>query len=47
MNYVIEFDREEDGHWIAEISSLPGTLAYGSTKEEAESKVQAIALRNL
>jgi predicted RNase H-like HicB family nuclease len=45
MELEIVFDREEDGRWIAEIESLPGVLAYGSTKKEAESKVQALALR--
>jgi predicted RNase H-like HicB family nuclease len=45
MDYAIEFEREEDGRWIAEIPSLPGVMAYGASKQEAESKVQAIALR--
>ena len=45
MDYRIEFDREEDGRWIAEIDALPGVMAYGDSKQEAQSKVQAIALR--
>ena len=45
MDFEIIFDREEDGRWIAEIESLPGVLAYGATKAEAQSKVEAIALR--
>jgi predicted RNase H-like HicB family nuclease len=45
MELEIAFDREEDGRWIAEIESLPGVLAYGATKKEAQSKVQALALR--
>ena len=45
MDFGIEFDREEDGRWIAEIESLPGVLAYGATKVEARSKVEALALR--
>lgn len=45
MDCAIEFEREDDGRWIAEIPSLPGVMAYGATKQEAESKVQAIALR--
>ncbi len=45
MELEIVFDREDDGRWIAEIESLPGVLAYGATKKEAESKVQALALR--
>lgn len=45
MELQISFDREEDGRWIAEIESLPGVLAYGQTKLEAQSKVEALALR--
>lgn len=45
MEFEIVFDREEDGRWIAEISSLPGVLAYGATQAEARSKVEALALR--
>ncbi len=45
MHLQIEFDREEDGRHIAEIPSLPGVLAYGATREEAEARVEALALR--
>jgi predicted RNase H-like HicB family nuclease len=45
VDYQIEFEVEEDGRWIAEIVQLPGVMAYGATRQEAESKVQAIALR--
>jgi predicted RNase H-like HicB family nuclease len=45
MDFEIVFDREDDGRWIAEIESLPGVLAYGTTKVEAQSKVGALALR--
>jgi predicted RNase H-like HicB family nuclease len=45
MNFAIEFEREDDGRWIAEIPSLPGVMAYGATKPDAESKVEAMALR--
>jgi len=43
--YTIAFDREKDGRRIAEISSLPGVMAYGRTQAEAERKVKALALR--
>lgn len=43
----IEIEREEDGRWIAEVSDLPGVMAYGRSKEEAISKVEALALRVL
>jgi predicted RNase H-like HicB family nuclease len=45
MEFQITFEREEDGRWIAEIEVLPGVLAYGATKLEAQSKVEALALR--
>lgn len=45
MEFEIVFDREEDGRWIAEIESLPGVLAYGATRVQAQSKVEALALR--
>ena len=46
-SFSIEFDREEDGRWIAEISRLPGVMAYGNTKQDALRHVRAIALRTL
>ena len=45
--FKISFDREEDGRWIAEISKLPGVMAYGTTKQAALRKVYAVALRTL
>jgi predicted RNase H-like HicB family nuclease len=36
MTLRIEFEREADGRWIAEIPELPGVICYGATKEEAE-----------
>lgn len=47
MKYNIQFDREVDGRWIAEIKDLSGVLAYGATKEEAAAKAEALALRVL
>jgi predicted RNase H-like HicB family nuclease len=45
VNFKIEFEQEEDGRWIAEISELPGVMAYGPTQAEAEAAVEALALR--
>lgn len=42
---TIEFDREQDGRWIAEVPNLPGVMAYGKTKPEARQKVYAVALQ--
>jgi predicted RNase H-like HicB family nuclease len=47
MNFTIEFEEEADGRWIAEVAEIPGALVYGSTKDEASAKVQALALRVL
>jgi predicted RNase H-like HicB family nuclease len=47
MTFAIEFDVESDGRWIAEISELPGVMAYGATRQEAKVKVEALALRVL
>jgi len=41
----IDIEKEEDGRWIAEVSDLPGVLAYGKTREESIAKVEALALR--
>jgi len=45
MNFTVEFEREEDGRWLAEIAGLPGVMVYGKTREEAAARVQALALR--
>ena len=39
----LEFDREVDGRWIAEVLEVPGAMAYGATKEEARAKAVAVA----
>lgn len=44
---LIQFAHEDDGRWIAEVPSLPGVMAYGATKQEANSKVRTIALKVL
>jgi predicted RNase H-like HicB family nuclease len=45
MKFRVEIEQEEDGRWIADVVDLPGVLAYGSTSEECQAKVQALALR--
>lgn len=45
--FTIDLDREEDGRWIAEISNIPGAMAYGKTRGEALRRAYAIALRTL
>jgi len=31
----VEFDRETDGRWIADIPALPGVMVYGRTRKQA------------
>ena len=45
MNFRVEIEQEEDGRWIAEVTELPGVLAYGKTRDEAVGKAKALALR--
>jgi predicted RNase H-like HicB family nuclease len=47
MTYTISYEQETDGRWIAEIEALPGVMAYGATRDEARTKVLALALRVL
>lgn len=45
LRFKIETERETDGRWIAEISEMPGVVAYGKTEAEARAKAYALALR--
>jgi predicted RNase H-like HicB family nuclease len=47
MHYTVETEREEDGRWIAEVTDLDGVLAYGTTRDEAIARAEALALRVL
>jgi hypothetical protein len=35
LSVNLECERETDGRWIAEITWIPGAMAYGATREEA------------
>jgi predicted RNase H-like HicB family nuclease len=41
----IEIEREDDGRWIAEVPDVPGVMVYGTTRQEAVAKAEALALR--
>ena len=47
MRFTVETEKEKDGRWIAEISEIPGAMAYGRTRAEAVSRVEPLALRVL
>ncbi|MDO9046765.1 MAG: type II toxin-antitoxin system HicB family antitoxin [Methylobacter sp.] len=38
MNFHIEYEREADGRWLAEVPEIPGVLTYGDTADEAKTK---------
>jgi hypothetical protein len=39
----IEYEREEDGRWLAEVPRVPGALAYVSSPEEAQVKDRPVS----
>lgn len=45
--FKVEIEQETDGRWIAEVPELPGALVYGTTRNEAVTRVQTLALRIL
>ena len=47
MDFTVEFEREADGRWLAEVPELPGVMAYGTTQEDALRAVEVLALRVL
>ena len=47
MQFNLHCEREEDGRWLAEVSQLPGVLAYGASANEAIAKAEVLALRVL
>lgn len=47
MKLTLACTREADGRWLAEVSQLPGVLAYGISEAAAMATAQALALRVL
>src|SRR5688572_10253625 len=47
LTFTVEYEREDDGRWLAEVLELPGVLAYGNNSDDAIAKAQALALRVL
>ncbi|MDI7269307.1 MAG: type II toxin-antitoxin system HicB family antitoxin [Myxococcota bacterium] len=43
FEYTVEFEREDDGRWIADVPGLPGCLAYGPTRARALAAVRKLA----
>jgi len=45
--FKVEAEQETDGRWIAEVPELAGVLVYGTSREEAVTRAQALALHVL
>ena len=43
----IELEREDDGRWIAEVTAVPGVMAYGSTANQALKNVVGLLVEVL
>jgi predicted RNase H-like HicB family nuclease len=44
VKLTIEFEREGETRWIAEVMELPGVLVYGASRAEASTRVKSLAL---
>lgn len=42
---TIDTEKEDDGRWVAEVTALPGVMAYGTSEVETREKAAAFALR--
>ncbi len=40
MKFVVTVDRDEDGTYVADCSSIPGCVSQGETEEEALTNIQ-------
>lgn len=47
LELTVEFDREEDGRWIAAVPALSGVMVYGDSREDARRRVHALTLHVL
>jgi predicted RNase H-like HicB family nuclease len=45
--FYVEFEREDDGRWLADVPELPGVLAYGISVSKARAKAETLARRVL
>lgn len=41
----VEFSREKDGRWIADVPALPGVTVYGRTRKKALASAELLALK--
>jgi predicted RNase H-like HicB family nuclease len=41
----VEFSREKDGRWIADVPALPGVTVYARTRKKALASAELLALK--
>lgn len=47
VTFTVEVEQETDGRWIAEIPQIPGAMSYGTSRDEAVARAEALGLRVL
>lgn len=47
LTLFVEFEREDDGRWLAAVPALSGVMVYAPTREEAKRRVHALVLHVL
>lgn len=43
----VEFERENDGRWIADVLGVPGCIAHGETRKVSLTRVRRILQKHL
>ena len=47
MHFSLLFEQRADGRWSAQVAEFPQLVGYGTTKDEATEKAEALALSAL
>jgi predicted RNase H-like HicB family nuclease len=45
MILTVDYEKDNYGRWIAQVSQLPSVEAYGETPQEAQSNIESLASR--
>jgi predicted RNase H-like HicB family nuclease len=47
VHFSLLFEQRPDGRWSAQVAEFPQLVGYGTTKDEATEKAEALALSAL
>jgi len=47
MTFTIEYERLEDGRWLASVKEMPGIMVYAEGPEEAVAHAQLLAMHEV